>query len=86
MYNILIKYLKSIIIILILSFTSCIRTEVINAPNIEIDTARHTKTYINQKDTISIEDTIIIEDSIRVPIGFNPIVEDWEIEDINMQQ
>lgn len=76
MYNILIKYLKSIIIILILLFMSCIRTEVINAPEPRgIDTVfvKPTKTYI---DTTFIN----ISDSTdnRVPISFDPTVEDWE--------
>lgn len=64
------------LILLLLLSTSCMKTEIINAPEPRgIDTVfvKPTKTYI---DTTFIN----IPDSTdnRVPISFDPTVEDWE--------
>lgn len=66
----------SFIFILVLLLVSCMKTEIINAPEPRgIDTVfvKPTKTYI---DTTFIN----IPDSTdnRVPISFDPTVEDWE--------
>lgn len=61
--------MRYLLLILILA-VSCMKTEVLNAPEIE------------QMDTVILykssppRDTIY-KDTIRVPIGFNPSVEDW---------
>lgn len=52
--------------------TSCMSTEVLMETNPkEVDTI-YKKMYLPPKDTISMEDTA------RIPIEFNPSVEDWE--------
>ena len=66
----------SAIIFIFIILSSCIKTEIINAPELRsIDTVfvKPTKTYI---DTTFIN----IPDSTdnRVPISFDPTVEDWE--------
>lgn len=53
--------------ILLFFLTSCIRTEVINAPIESIDTMVVTRV-----------DTTEVQDTTRIQIGFNPTVEDWE--------
>lgn len=63
--------MKKLSIFLLL--TSCIRTEVINAPIESIDTMVVTRV-----------DTTEVQDTTRVQIGFNPTVEDWEENDINL--
>lgn len=68
--------IRRCLVVLLLLFISCIKTEIINAPEPRgIDTVfvKPTKTYI---DTTFIN----IPDSTdnRVPISFNPTVEDWE--------
>ena len=51
-------------------FTSCMKTELIGEPHAMTDTVV-VKLMKPQKDPIQI-------DTIRVPIIFNPSVEDWE--------
>lgn len=68
--------IRRCLILLLLLSTSCMKTEIINAPESRsIDTVfvKPTKTYI---DTTFIN----IPDSIenKVPISFDPSVEDWE--------
>lgn len=68
--------IRRCLILLLLLSTSCMKTEIINAPESRsIDTVfvKPTKTYI---DTTFIN----IPDSIenKVPISFDPTVEDWE--------
>lgn len=68
--------IRRFLILLLLLSTSCMKTEIINAPESRsIDTVfvKPTKTYI---DTTFIN----IPDSIenKVPISFDPTVEDWE--------
>lgn len=68
--------IRRCLVVLLLLFISCIKTEIINAPRFRsIDTVfvKPTKTYI---DTTFIN----IPDSTdnRVPISFDPTVEDWE--------
>lgn len=63
--------IKKYYILILLLLLSCINIEVLNAPNPkEVDTVEYKKMYLPPKDTI------IIEDTTRVPIGFNPSVED----------
>lgn len=62
-------------LIFLLLLTSCISTEVLNAPEVIIDTASVHKKPL--RDTTEVDTT-------RVPIGFNPSVGDWEEEDIDL--
>lgn len=66
-----------IALLLLLLLTSCIKTEVLNAPIEQMDTVTYRKPYkpFPPKDTT---------DTTRVPITFNPSVEDWEEQDINI--
>lgn len=72
--------MRYLLIVLILT-VSCVKTEVLNAPEIEqIDTVRLYKPHkpFPPKDTIQNEDTT------RVPINWNPSVEDWINDTINI--
>jgi hypothetical protein len=60
-----------IALILLLLLTSCISTEVIDFTPTLVDTT----TY---KQKAHKEIPTMVEDTTRVPIGFNPTVEDWE--------
>jgi hypothetical protein len=53
------------------------KTEVLNAPIEQMDTVMYKKPYkpLPPKEK---------EDTARVPITFNPSVEDWEEQDINI--
>jgi hypothetical protein len=64
--------------LLLLLLTSCLKTEVLNAPIEQVDTVMYRKPYkpFPPKDTTDQDD--------RVPITFNPSVEDWEEQDINI--
>lgn len=64
--------MKKLFIIVLLS--SCVRTEVINAPIESIDTM-----VVTRVDTTE----VVEEDTTRVEIGFNPSVEDWEDTEID---
>lgn len=68
------KYTPIIILFLLLS---CVKTEVINAPQpMPIDTIVVLKT--------AEADTTQRQDTARVPIGWNPSVEDWEQNEIEL--
>ena len=60
---------------------SCIQTEVLNIPEVE-----HADTVMTKKPhkPYPPSDTTEVNDTARVPIGFNPSVEDWEEEDIDL--
>ena len=63
--------------------TSCVKTEVLNAPTYEgIDTA--VKREKPHKPDRPPRDTTEVDDTARVPIGWNPSVEDWNEENINL--
>lgn len=66
-----------IVLLLLLLLTSCIKTEVLNAPIEQMDTVMYRKPH----KTLPPKDTT---DTTRVPITFNPSVEDWEEQDINI--
>lgn len=64
------------LVVLLLLPISCIKTEIINAPEPRgIDTVfvKPTKTYID-----TIYTNVSDSTDYKVPIGFNPSVEDWE--------
>lgn len=64
-------------LLILLVFVSCSKTEVLNAPNPQsVDTLIKAHRDF-RKD-------IIPQDTTRVPITFNPSVEDWEEQDIEM--
>lgn len=60
-----------IALLLILLLSSCMKTEVLNAPIEQMDTVMYRKPHkpLPPKEK---------EDTARVPITFNPSVEDWE--------
>lgn len=62
-----------IALLFLLLLSSCMKTEIINAPETRVDTT----TYKPRKELIQQQ-----EDTTRYEIGFNPSVEDWE--DINI--
>lgn len=69
--------------ILFLLLTSCISTEVLNAPEVEqVDTVRMYKPHRPHPPAPPSDTTEV--DTTRVPIGFNPSVGDWEEEDIDL--
>lgn len=75
--------MKHFILITLLCFCSCLKTEVIQAPThkeIVLDTITKVKRPILPKDTTehSERDSTHTEDTIRIPIGWNPSVEDWD--------
>lgn len=61
--------------ILLFFLTSCIRTEVINAPIESIDTM-----VVTRVDTTEVQP----DTTDKVPIGFNPSVGGWNCVDIDM--
>lgn len=62
--------------LILLVFCSCMRTEVLNAPEVIIDTAS-----VHKKPP---KPPTPPKDTSRVLIGFNPSVGDWEEEDIDL--
>ena len=62
---------------LLLLLTSCIKTEVIHEVVPQLDTVLMRKPHRPLPPPIE-------EDTTRVQIGFNPTVEDWEENDINL--
>ena len=60
-------------ILLSLMLTSCVKTEVINAPIEQVDSVMTKKPHRPQTPS---QDTTETDD--RIPIGFNPSVGDWE--------
>lgn len=74
--------LSSLLIVLCLS---CIKTEVLNAPEEEkADTVMTKKPQRPPHPPVPPSDTTEVEDTARVPIGFNPSVGDWEAEGIDL--
>ena len=72
-------------IFLILLLTSCISTEVLNAPEVEqMDTVVVKKPHRPPHPPLPPRDTTEVDDTSRVGIGFNPTVEDWEGTDVDM--
>lgn len=69
-----------IALLLILLLSSCIKTEVLNAPIEQMDTVIYRKPH----KTLPPKDSTDTEDTARIPITFNPSVEDWEEQDINI--
>ena len=68
--------MKRLVILLILS--SCCKTEILNAPQpMPIDTIVVLKA--------AEADTTQRQDTVRVPIGWNPSVEDWEQNEIDIE-
>ena len=64
---------------IILLAVSCMKTEILNAPETRsIDTVfvKPTKQHIEIIDTVQVDTT----DDQRVPIEFDPTVEDWDEE------
>lgn len=57
-------------LILLLLLTSCMKTEILNAPIPITKQTDTTKKVRTEADTTRTEDP-------RVPMGFNPTVEDW---------
>ena len=63
---------------LLLLLMGCCKTEILNAPKLIIEQADTIKRVVRtQADTTRIDEP-------RVPIGWNPSVEDWEEQDINI--
>lgn len=64
-------------LLILFLITSCISTELLNAPvRLAADTTL----------TKGVDTTMMKIDTTSVSIGFHPEVEDWETEDIDMQQ
>lgn len=64
---------------------SCMKTSVLNAPEVEpTDTVRKYKPHRPPHPPVPPRDTTEVNDTARVPIGFNPSVGDWEEEDIDL--
>jgi hypothetical protein len=61
----------------ILTTTSCLKTDVLNAPIEQADTVLMRKPHRPLLPPIE-------EDTTRITITFNPSVEDWEENDINL--
>lgn len=67
-------------LILLLALTSCISTEVIGfEPRVVADT-----TTKKPHKPLPPRDTTEVSDTARAEIGFDPSVEDWEEQDINL--
>lgn len=62
-------------LILLLLLTSCMKTEILNAPIPMVEHTDTTKKVKTEVDTIQVDTT-------RVSITFNPSVEDWEENEI----
>jgi hypothetical protein len=66
---------------ILLALTSCISTEVIGiVPETKVDTTVAKKPH----KPLPPRDTTEVSDTGRAEIGFNPTVEDWEEQDINL--
>lgn len=64
-------------LVLLLLLTSCMKTEVLNAPIEQQDTVMMQKPHRPLPPPIE-------EDTTRIQIGFNPTVEDWDEENVEM--
>jgi hypothetical protein len=69
-------------LILLLALTSCISTEVIGFTD-PIELA-DTTTKAKPHKPLPPRDTTEVSDTARAEIGFDPSVEDWEEQDINL--
>ena len=69
-------------LILLLALTSCMSTEVIGftEPIVVTDTTTKAKPH----KPLPPRDTTEVSDTARYEIGFDPSVEDWEEQDINL--
>jgi hypothetical protein len=69
------------VLLLMLCFTSCLKTEVIGMPEEEeaVEAEKRKKPFPEQP----IDSTQT--DTARVAIGWNPSVEDWTNQDVTMQ-
>lgn len=66
--------MKAILVILLCTITSCIRTDIIGLP---METQKDT-TIITKKPHKDFSNVIELDDTTKVKIEFNPTVEDWE--------
>lgn len=65
---------RFIIVILLFCMTSCFKTSVLNEPIFDTDTV-----LVKPRKELPQQ----VEDTTRVPITFNPSVEDWEEQEVN---
>lgn len=65
-------------ILILIFLTSCISTDILNQ-NLEVKPVEHRQKLHRDFDSI---DTLNV-DTTRVPITFNPSVEDWEEHEVN---
>lgn len=68
---------KLMTLLSLLMLTSCLKTEVMNAPIEQADTVMMQKPHRPLPPPIE-------EDTTRVQIGFNPTVEDWNSQENDM--
>lgn len=68
--------MRRMILLSLCLLTSCLKTEVLNAPIEQADTVLMRKPHKPLPPTI--------DDTARVQIGFNPSVEDWEETEIDI--
>lgn len=68
----------------LLLLTSCMKTEVLNAPIEQTDTVLMHKPHRPPHPPLPPRDTTSVDDTSRVGIGFNPTVEDWDGTDVDM--
>lgn len=67
-------------LLILLLLSSCISTEVLNAPEEVVEVERMKKPHkpLPQRDTAEVDDTA------RYSIGFEPTVEDWDESSVEM--
>ena len=70
---------RPMILLSLLMLTSCLKTEVINAPIEQVDSVMMRKPHKPLPPP-----PIESDDTTRVSIGWNPTVEDWEGTDVDM--
>lgn len=72
-------------IFLLLLLTSCLSTEVLNAPIEHVDTVQmYKRAHKPPPPPVPPSDTTDVEDTTRIPISFDVSVGDWEEEDIDL--
>lgn len=75
---------RIIILTICFAFIGCMKTEVLNAPEVEqVDTVSMYKPHRPPHPPVPPSDTTEVDTS-RVPIGFNPSVEDWEENEVDL--
>lgn len=67
--------MRKLMILLSFFLTSCLKTEIINEVEPRCDT-----TFTKGIDTTIVD--VVVVDTTRIPIGFNPSVEEWD--DVNV--